>query len=110
MPAAVVRQQGVLRLAVADPVEVVREQRPQQLAGGRPLDVELAHVGDVEDAAVGADGSMLGEHALVLNGHLPAREGDETRPRGGVAGMERRPQQRLGHALDCNDCMALGSA
>ena len=51
-PAALVREQRVLRLAVADPVEVVREQRLQQLVRVRALDVELAHVRDVEDAAV----------------------------------------------------------
>jgi hypothetical protein len=108
--AALVREQRVLRLAVADPVEVVREQRLEQLVGVRALDVELAHVRDVEDAAVGANGPMLGDHALVLHRHLPACKGDDSRSGGGVAGVERRPQQRLGHAADCNDSKALGSA
>jgi hypothetical protein len=39
-----------------------------------PLHLELAHVRDVEDAAVAADGAVLGNDTFVLNGHLPARE------------------------------------
>ena len=78
--AALVRQQRVLRLAVADPVEVVREQRLEQLVRVRALDVELAHVRDVEDAAVAADGPVLGDDALVLDRHLPAGEGTMRAP------------------------------
>ena len=93
--AALVRQERVLRLAVADPVEVVREQRLEQLVRSRALDVELAHVRDVEDARVAADRSMLRDHALVLDGHLPAGEGNHPCPRLDVAGVERRPEQGL---------------
>jgi hypothetical protein len=64
--------------------------------------VELAHVRHVEDAAVAADGAVLGDHALVLDGHLPAGEGDEARPGGGVTAMERRAEERL-HGADSND-------
>ena len=52
MPAALVREQGVLGLAGRDPVEVVREQALEQLDCARPLDLELAHVRHVERAAV----------------------------------------------------------
>ena len=94
-PAALVREQRVLRFAVADPVEVVREQRLQQLAGVRALDVELAHVRDVEDAAVAANGAVLRDHALVLDGHLPACERHHPRTGVDVPTVERRLQQRL---------------
>ena len=46
----------------------------EELRGARPLDLELAHVGDVEDAAVAAHRAVLGDDALVLHRHLPAGE------------------------------------
>src|SRR5918911_1103500 len=52
-PAALVREERVLRLADADPVEVVGEEALEELPGARAFDLELAHVGHVEDAAVG---------------------------------------------------------
>ena len=64
----------------------------------RPLDLELAHVRDVEDAGVGAHGAMLLDHALVLDRHLPAGEGNHPRAERDVAVVERRLQQRLRHA------------
>ncbi len=56
----------------------------------RPLDLELAHVRDVEDAAVRAHGAVLRDHALVLDRHLPAGEGHHPRAGGDVAVVERR--------------------
>ena len=82
----------------AEPVEVVREERLQELARRRPLDVELAHVRDVEDAAVLAHGAVLRDDALVLHGHLPAGEGHHARACREVALVERRPQKRLHRA------------
>ena len=97
-PAALVRQQRVLRLAVADAVEVVREQRLEELRARGPLDVQLSHVRDVERAGVGADGEVLGDDALVLDRHLPA--GERHHPRAGrdVALVQRRPAQGRAHA------------
>ena len=46
----------------------------------RALDLELAHVRDVEDAAVVADREVLGDHALVLDGHVPAGNGTMRAP------------------------------
>ena len=93
--AALVRQQRVLRLVGLDPVEVVREQRLQELGGARPFHLELAHVRDVEDARIRADGTVLLDHALVLDGHLPTGEGNHPGPRRDVPVVERRPEQRL---------------
>ena len=42
-----------------------------------PARADLAHVGDVEHAAALAHGLVLGGDALVLDGHLPARERDQ---------------------------------
>ena len=64
--------------------------------GGRPLDVELAHVRDVEDTDSLRDREMLGDHALVLDGHLPPGEGDEARAGGDVAIVERCSPKRHG--------------
>jgi hypothetical protein len=38
---------------------------------------------------------VLRDHALVLDGHLPAGEGHHPRSRLDVAAVERRPQQGL---------------
>ena len=74
--------------------------RLQQVAGGRSLDLDLAHVRDVEDAGVGADRAVLGDHALVLDRHLPAGERHHARAGGDVAVVERRPAKRL-HRRRC---------
>ena len=66
----------------------------------RPLDLELAHVRDVEDAGVAAHGAVLGDHALVLHGHLPAGERDQPRAERDVPLVERRSAQRLHDAPD----------
>ena len=100
MPAAVVREQRVLRLAVGESREVVREEALQQLGLLRPLDVELAHVGDVEDAAVAPDGEVLGDHALVLDGHLPAGERHHAGAERDVSVVQRRRPETVGaHGL-----------
>jgi hypothetical protein len=97
--AALVRQQRVLRLAGGDAVEVVREERLQQLARPRPLDLELPHVRDVERARVRAHSPVLGDDALVLDRHLPAGERHEARAKRDVALVEGRPQQGLHRRL-----------
>ena len=66
----------------------------------RPLDVELAHVGDVEDAAVAPDGEVLGDHALVLHGHLPAGERHHAGAERDVSVVQRRRPEAVGaHGL-----------
>src|SRR5207248_11543341 len=59
------------------------------------FDLELAHVRDVEDAAFCPHRLVLGNHAFVLDGHLPAREGNHARPEGDVTVVKRRPQKGL---------------
>ena len=87
--AALVRQQRVLRLAVGQLREVVREEALQELELSRAFDVDLAHVRDVEDAAVAPDGEMLRDHTLVLDGHVPACERHHPRAEGDVAIVQR---------------------
>ena len=94
-PAGLVRQERVLRAADVDLVDVVREEPLQRSRHLRPLELESAHVRDVEDAAVLAHGPVLGDHALVLHGHLPAGERHHARAERDVALVERRPKQRL---------------
>ncbi len=61
----------------------------------RPAGLDLAHVGDVEDAGALAHGGVLLAHALVLDGHLPAGEGHELRARLLVAAVERSAKERV---------------
>jgi hypothetical protein len=96
--AALVREERVLGAAGLDPVEVVREQALEQLVGTRALDLELAHVRDVEDAGVGAHGAMLLDHPLVLDRHLPPGERDESCTESDVAVVKRCREQGLRHA------------
>src|SRR5207302_5408866 len=79
-------------------VQVVREQALQERVCLRALDLDLSHVRDVEYAGVGAHCTMLLDHALVLDGHLPAGERNHARAEGDVAVVERRLQQCLRHA------------
>ena len=97
-PAALVREERVLRPTGLELVEVVREQALEQLVGARPLHVDLAHVRDVEDPGVRANRPVLLEHALVLDGHLPPGERDEPCAERDVAIVKRRPGERLRHA------------
>ena len=92
-PAALVRQQRVLGLAVGEAFKVVREHRLQEVPGSRPLDVELPHVRDVERSCPRAYREVLVDHPVVLDRHLPARERDEARARGDVPIVERRPTE-----------------
>jgi hypothetical protein len=96
-PARLVREQRVLRTSVCEPVDVVREHRLQEGLRARPVHVDLSHVRHVEGAGVGADRFVLGDHALVLNRHLVARERHHARTKRDVALEERRPLQRRFH-------------
>src|SRR2546430_16232922 len=50
---------------------------------------------------------MLGDDTLVLNGHLPACEGNHARPESDVALEERRALERRSHRRDSNSRAAL---
>ena len=97
MPPRSFVEERVLRSARLDPVEVVREQALEQLVGARALDLELAHVRDVEDAAVRPHGAMLGDDAVVLDRQFPAGEGDHASAGLDVAVVQRRAEQGLRH-------------
>ena len=100
-PAVLVRQERVLRLARADPLDIVRQRRLEKLRRARTFDLELSHVRHVEDAAIGAHRLVLRDDALVLDGHLPAGEGNHPRAELDVGIVKRRALQRLSHAPRC---------
>ena len=100
-PAGLVREQRVLRVTATELVDVVGEHRLQQVARGRPLDLELAHVRDVEDAGIRAHRLVLLDHALVLDRHLPSGKRDHARAERNVTVVKRRPPERL-HRGDAN--------
>ncbi len=93
-----VREERVLRETGLEPVEIVRQERLEQLVRARAFDVELAHVRDVEHPSVGSDGAVLLDHALVLDGHLPAGERHHPRAEGDMPVVQGRALERLRHA------------
>ena len=72
-------------------------RRLEQLGLPRALDVELTHVRDVEDATVAAHGEVLGDHAVVLHGHLPAGEGNHAGSERDVTVVQGRPLESAYH-------------
>ncbi len=72
------------------------ERRRERGPGLRPLDDELAHVRQVEQAGRRADGAVLLEDPAVLDRHQPAGELDDPRAQRLVA-VEQRGGQRRGH-------------
>ena len=100
-PAALVREQRVLRLRGSDPAEVVREPCLQVVGRTVAVEHELAHVRDVEDARGGANRLVLLDDRRVLHRHLPAGEGDDAGAELGVSLVERRAAERL-HERDPN--------
>ena len=62
--------------------------------------MQLAHVRDVERPGAGPDRKVLGDHALVLDGHLPAGERHQPRTGRDVTLEERRPAQGRVHGRD----------
>ena len=83
--AVLAAQDAVLSAALGQAADVVGQQQLEQRRGVGTLDLDLAHVRDVEHPRVSADREVLGLDALVLDRHLPARETDQLRPRGTVA-------------------------
>ena len=73
--AVLVRDDAVLRLIEIEREHVAGQDILQKCGHVWPLDVDTAHVGDVEDAAVPAAEEMLRDDAIrVLDGHIPAAE------------------------------------
>ena len=79
----------VLGTADGELRHVVRQQLLEEVERARTGRLDLAHVRDVEHAAAGAHGEVLGDDALVGHGHLPARERDQLRPRREMAIVKR---------------------
>ena len=95
----VVAEQRVVGVAFAELVHLVGERAPQQPPGVVTDDEESTHVGDVEDADPLADGPVLLDDAGVLERHLPAGEGGETRTKRSVLRIEGKLAKRgRGHA------------
>jgi len=96
-PARLRRQERVLRAAVRDAIDVVREDGLEERLRRRPVDVELPHVRHVERARAGAHRDVLGDHALVLHRHLPAGERDHPCAERNVRVVEWRLPKRRAH-------------
>ena len=95
--ARLVREQRVLRVAVRELVDVVREHRLEEGLRRGPVDVDLAHVRDVEGAGVRPNGLVLGDDTLVLDRHLVAGERHHARAELDMARVQGRTQERRFH-------------
>ena len=92
-----VGQQRVDLAAVGQRDEVGGGERFQPGAGAGPADLDLPHVGHVEQAGVGARVEVFLQDARgVLDGHVPAGEGDHLCARGQVQRMKRCAAQGRG--------------
>ena len=69
--------------------DVVARHALQEGERAGTLQLELAHVRDVEEPGRLPHREVLGDHAAVLDRHLPAGEGHHLRAQGAVSGMER---------------------
>ncbi len=72
-----------------EPGDVVRERKAEEVARTGAEDLDHAHVRHVEHARRTPDGVMLLDLRAVMEGHLPAGEIDELRPRFAVDGVQR---------------------
>lgn len=89
-PSRFVEQQGVLSLPHPERGDLVGEKSLEPRGGTRARDFEFTHVRDVEDTHTGPHREMFGHNSLILDRHLPTREGDETCAVGQVSVMEGR--------------------
>jgi hypothetical protein len=90
-------EHGVLHLADVQHGGVVGGERLQRRERLRPLDFELAHVADVEEADCAADGAVLLDDTRVLHGHFPAAERHHAGAGLDVRVVERSALQRAVH-------------
>src|SRR6185503_13851427 len=90
-------QQRVLDLPDLERGDVVGGEALERRERAGPLDLELAHVTDVEAAHRGANSPVLLDDAAVLHRHLPATERDHARAGLDVRREERRALQRGVH-------------
>ena len=78
--ALLVAEAGVLGAADLDLRHVVGEHALQEAQRARALDLDLAHVRDVEHPRMGPHRHVLLEDPLVKHRHLPARKRNQLRP------------------------------
>ncbi len=96
--AVFVEQPRIVRLAVLQLRDVVGGDEIGQPGRFRPVDFDLAHVADIEDADGIANGVVLGDDAGILDGHIPAAEIDHPGAERAMDGVQRRfEERRFGH-------------
>ena len=95
--AVFIEEEGVMALTGGEAGDVVGEGVIEEGFGAGATDDELAHVGDVEDADVLADGVVFGHEAGVLDGHFPTGEGDHACAEGEVIFVEGGALEIFGH-------------
>lgn len=82
------QEEGVLALAGGEFGDVVGEEPVEVGERVWAGDPEFAHVGDIKEAGLGANGVVFLEDAGVLDGHEPAAEGDHSGTEAAVDGIE----------------------
>ena len=95
--ACLVAEQAVAHAADRERRDGPREQALGRLDRRRALELDLAHVRDVEEPRALAHGGVLLEDRAVLHRHLEAGELDHARAQATVGLVERRAQE-LAHA------------
>ena len=78
---------GVLGLAGLEFAGIVHRELLHGGEGAGAAELDVAHVGDVEEADGGAYGHVFGDEAGVLDGHVPAAEVDHFGFGGAVGGV-----------------------
>src|SRR5439155_3705010 len=98
--AAFVREQAVARLAGLESGDVAGHEPIEGRARAGALEIELAHVREIEEAGRVPHGAMLRDDARVLDRHLPPRERHQLRAELAVLLEEWGPLERGlgGHA------------
>lgn len=85
-----VEKEGVVPFPDGEGGDVVGEESVEPVHRSGALDLEFAHVRDVEDPYRISHRLMLGDDALVLDGHFPAGEGHDAGAEGEVAVVKGR--------------------
>ncbi len=95
--AALVAEQAVARLSRLEARDVARDEPIERGARLRSVEMELAHVREIEETRGFAHGAVLGDDPRVLDGHLVAGERHHPRAERPMLLVQRRPpQSRVG--------------
>jgi hypothetical protein len=98
-PSGLGQDHSVLGPAYRRARQVVGEHGLEPAHRSRPLDIDLAEMGEVEHPDGLADGPVLGEHPGVLDGHGPPAELAHLGAERDVLLLQRRAVQRDVHVL-----------